>query len=177
MKRFINLFIVTCASLVLAGCAHDFDDIFNHDNEDVFDAVDLFNGFSSDPESTYQYPDLIASTISKSGGKMPVPEHEPYAMVINERNLPDGWPEIDFENYSLVVGWFYGSSNDRIVRQRLQINATDNEAILYLELGIPHDDLYDGTVYDYHVHYFAAIYPKFNSKISVVWRRYDHINQ
>ena len=28
--------------------------------------------------------------------------------------------------------------------------------------------------YNYVVHYFAAIYPKFDSKLSVLWREYNH---
>ena len=168
MKRFIKLFIVMCASLVLAGCARDFD------------AVDLFNGLFMDPESTYQYPDLIPSTIRKAGGRLPNKSkdlNEAYALSINDNSLLEGWPEIDFERYSLVIGWFVGgTSGHYIKRQRLQCNNIDKEATLYLEISriTEIDGQPAGYLCALQDYYFAALYPKFDGAVTVI-PRFDYL--
>lgn len=102
------------------------------------------------------------------------------AMVINSRTelldytMPDGscitWPEIDFDSYSLVIGYFrVGGSGEYLSSQRIVVKGGKPELYLKINNDRP-GKTYGGS------DYFATLYPKisFEGEISVnVWRNWE----
>ena len=191
MKRIITTIIVPCIAILLAGCSNTLDDSFNGDFEDVFrkeytnvfDPIDPFAGYDAEIPSLRHIDSRfidyvnsrVSSVLNESGGIMPgdlaTQYKEVYATIINDNRFlqSSSWPDIDFNRYTLIIGWFVApGSGYYINRQRLQIKK--DESILYLQINEDHTPGYDSHTCALTAFCFAALYPKFEGHIKVVSR-------
>lgn len=177
-----------CTTLLFAGCSNEFEDIFKDESENVFAPIILSDKAGWEVlESSYineGVVTLVSSVLAEAGAKLPrdpnntdlIPPakaKETFAAVINDNYLlknvtgPSGtvfiWPEIDFSQYSLVLGWYVSPGTGTYVdKQRIRVNA--NDATLYLD--IKRDRQVRSLDYD-APYYFATLYPKFDGNIQV----------
>lgn len=164
--------MMVCAALMFAGCSNEFEDVFNRNNKDVIAPVEL-NAEDNTLWSQLPFNDIIPPVIMDLGFKSAKEMYQSddiweFATIVNDeiylKDITDHngtiicWPKIDFQKYSLLVGWFLsGGNGDYIEKQR--IIERKGKTTLYLEIKEsegPHSYALTYT-------YFAVLYPKLNA--------------
>ena len=80
------------------------------------------------------------------------------------------WPEIDFSQYSLVLGkWMYTAGNQYLASQKIRLSG--GAATLFLEIKVPPDS---GGTCDVFYRWFGALYPKLPDVPVVIDRKNNY---
>ena len=192
MKRLFNFILVSCMAILLTGCRDSLADIFNGNDKNVIAPAEL-NSVSANEWDLLKNNNneglnaLISSVLVELDAKASSVENgylskykEDYATIINDDSLLkdvrgyDGntysRPEIDFCNYSLLLGRFFTyQSGFRLENQR--IIQKNNIATLYLDIRKEDNEYNLMAIWEY---YFAALYPKLDCKtVEIVrWDNY-----
>ena len=183
MKHIGFISKLVCAALMFAGCSNEFEDVFNGNYKDVIAPIEL-NDEENTSWSQLPFNDIIPPVITALGFKSAKEMYQSddiweFATIVNDeiylKDITDQygtitcWPRIDFQKYSLLVGWFLsGGSGDYIERQRIiEKNGT---TILYLEIKESEGIHSFNLTYSY----FCALYPKLDANPIEVkrWNNY-----
>lgn len=170
MKKLYAILMLCVGFAIQAGCTK-FSDIFDENNENAISPVEVTDtyGQSVDIVTRYDHKELLLSLMEEMGYS---PSKSDFAFVVNDGSKlkdvtgKDGailhWPEIDFDLYTLVVGYFYSPYPYSVSNnQRMVVEGTRNK--LYVEVlnrhGMP--SIADAGP---SISYSCRLYPKLPSR-------------
>ena len=167
----------------LSGCNKvevDFEDIFRIDNTEAIQPIDTDSLFGETSQNVYISDNALLAILEKNYKDYDLASEITYAAIINgweqlagianvDGNDNDiGWPDIDFNKYSMVVIHQYGGY-DRITNQRALLKDVDVQ--LYFEMQERQIIFFPPAP----VILYWAIYPKLPDDDSVdifIWKNY-----
>ena len=178
MKHINYLFVMICTALMMTGCSNEFEDIFNGNNKDAIAPIEL-SGKEGESISGISYSlmratmlDILDTLTDPDGRALVINSQEKLRAVVQEENAVVGWPEINFDKYSLVLGCVFITPLNRVLdTQRMVIKRGVPK--LYVKIKIS-----DGAGSDTCVGasvYFVKLYPKvqFEAEMEInTWQTY-----
>ena len=167
--------IIVGLALLFTGCSESLDDIFAEEDENAIAPVEIQDAGIEKLDVPYY---LISGYLYTFKGDDP--NHYVQAAVIEHKEiLPTSylewgtqyefeWPEIDFEKYSLVLGYIYYVPNQEVGAHRIVRNKDIPE--LYINLiNLTPEYEFD----DLNIHTFAELYPKLGYEGEIEVKMYE----